>query len=106
MVARERDLWLGDFSLVLSKDHFRSVRRDPQYEVFSESKPLAFLWLVLVAAAGGALGGTLVSGALSAIHVGTCHQGPHSAPLTNVPPSAPPAAATTPAKERPAASTR
>ena len=64
MAARERDVWLGDFSLVLSRDHFRSVRRDPQYEVFSGSKPLAFLWLVVVAAAGGAFGGTLVSGAL------------------------------------------
>jgi tetratricopeptide (TPR) repeat protein len=64
MAARERDVWLGDFSLVLSRDHLRSVRRDPQYEVFSGSKPLAFLWLVVVAAAGGALGGTLVSGAL------------------------------------------
>jgi tetratricopeptide (TPR) repeat protein len=64
MAPRERDVWLGDFSLVLSKDHFRSVRRDPQYEVFSGSKPLAFLWLVAAAAAGGALGGTLVSGAL------------------------------------------
>ena len=64
MAARERDVWLGDFSLVFSKDHFRSVRRDRQYEVFSGSKPLAFLWLVVAAAAGGALGGTLVSGAL------------------------------------------
>ena len=64
MAARERDGWLGDFSFVLSRDHFRSVRRDRQYEVFSGSKPLAFLWLVVVAAAGGALGGTLVSGAL------------------------------------------
>ena len=64
MAARERDVWLGDFSFVLSRDHFRSVRRDREYEVFSGSKPLAFLWLVVVAAAGGALGGTLVSGAL------------------------------------------
>lgn len=64
MAARERDTWLGDFSHVLSKDHFRSVRRDPEYEVFSGSKPLAFLWLVVATAAGGALGGTLVSGAL------------------------------------------
>ena len=31
----------------------------------------------------------------AAIHAGTCHQGPHSAPLTSVPPSAPPAAAAT-----------
>src|SRR5262245_33629011 len=64
MAARERDVWLGDFSLVLSKDHFRSIRRDPPYEVFSGSKLLAFFWLVVVAAAGGVLGGTLVSGAL------------------------------------------
>jgi hypothetical protein len=64
MAKRERDVWLDDFSLVLSRDHFRSVRRDPEYEVFSGSKPLAFLWLVVVAAGGGALGGTLVSGAL------------------------------------------
>jgi tetratricopeptide (TPR) repeat protein len=64
MAARERDVWLDDFSFVFSKDHFRSVRRDQQYEVFSGSKPLAFLWLVVAAAVGGALGGTLVSGAL------------------------------------------
>ena len=63
-MARARDGWLGDFSLVLSREHFRSVRRDQQYEVFSGSKPLAFLWLVVVASVGGALGGTLVSGAL------------------------------------------
>jgi hypothetical protein len=64
MAARERDGWLSDFSLVLSREHFRSVRRDPEYEVFSGSKPLALLWLVVVAAVSGALGGTLVSGAL------------------------------------------
>jgi tetratricopeptide (TPR) repeat protein len=64
MAARDGDVWLDDFSLVLSKPHFRSVRRDPEYEVFSGSKPLAFLWLVIAAVAGGALGGTLVSGAL------------------------------------------
>ena len=63
-MARERDGWLDDFSLVLSKEHFRSIRRDQQYEVFSGSKPLAFLWLVVAAATGGVLGGTLVSGAL------------------------------------------
>jgi hypothetical protein len=64
MAARAREVWLDDFSLVLSRDHLRSARRDPQYEVFSGSKPLAFLWLVVVAAAGGAFGGMLVSGAL------------------------------------------
>src|SRR5262245_12784681 len=64
MPARGRDLWLEDFSLVLSKDRLRSVRLDPGYEVFSGSKPLAVFWLVVVAAVGGALGGTLVSGAL------------------------------------------
>ena len=57
-------VWLGDFSFVLSKDNLASVRRGPDYEVFSGSKPLAVLWLAVVAAAGGALGGTLVSGAL------------------------------------------
>ncbi len=64
MAAREREDWLGDFSLVLSKDHLRSARRDPKFEVFSGSKLLAFLWLIAAATAGGALGGTLVSGAL------------------------------------------
>jgi hypothetical protein len=47
MAARERDVWLGDFSFVLSKDHFRSVRRDPQYEVFSGrscSRLSGWLW--------------------------------------------------------------
>jgi tetratricopeptide (TPR) repeat protein len=63
-MARERDTWLGDFSLVLAKNHLQSVRRDREYEVFSGSKPLAWLWLVVVTTAGGALGGTLVSGAL------------------------------------------
>jgi tetratricopeptide (TPR) repeat protein len=64
MAARVREGWLDDFSLVLSKEYFRSVRRSQQYEVFTASKPLAFLWLLVAAAAGGALGGTLVSGAL------------------------------------------
>jgi Tfp pilus assembly protein PilF len=63
-MARERDVWLGDFSLGLAKNHLQSIRRDREYEVFSGSKPLAWLWLVVLAAAGGALGGTLVSGAL------------------------------------------
>jgi hypothetical protein len=38
---------LGDlsiFSLVFSMHHFQSVRRDPQYEVFGGSKPLAVLY--------------------------------------------------------------
>ena len=64
MAARERDKWLGDFSFVLSRDHFRSVRRNPDYEVFTGSKPVSFLCLVMAAAWGGAFGGTLVSGAL------------------------------------------
>jgi tetratricopeptide (TPR) repeat protein len=64
MAARDGDGWLGDFSLVLTTDHLASVRHDPGYETFSGSKPLAVLWLAVVAAAGGALGGTLVSGAL------------------------------------------
>jgi len=64
MARTERDIWLNDFSFVISKDHFRSVRRDPEYEVFGGSKPWAFVFLVVVAAAAGVLGGTLVSGAL------------------------------------------
>ncbi len=64
MAARKHGGWLDDFSFVLSKDHFRSARLDREYEVFSGSKLLAFLWLVVAAAAGGAFGGTMVSGAL------------------------------------------
>ena len=37
--------------------------------------------------------GAIAVATSAAIHAGTCHHGPHSAPLTNVPPSAPPAAA-------------
>ena len=61
---RERDPWLEHFSLVLTQDALRSMRRDPKFEAFAGSKPLAVLWLVVVATIAGALGGTLVSGAL------------------------------------------
>jgi Tfp pilus assembly protein PilF len=64
MAAREYDTWLADFSFVLGKDHLRSIRRDQQYETFSGSKLLAYVWIVVAAATGGALGGTLVSGSL------------------------------------------
>jgi tetratricopeptide (TPR) repeat protein len=42
----------------------RLQRHDDKYEVFAGSKPLAWGWLALNAVLGGALGGTLVSGAL------------------------------------------
>src|SRR5688572_2235659 len=64
MAVDEREVWLGDFSLILSKNHVRSVRGGPDYEAFTGSKQLAFLWLTVAAVAGGALGGTMVSGAL------------------------------------------
>lgn len=61
---RDRDLWLDDFSLVLTPKAIRSHRSYPEYEVFAGSKPLAIIWLAITAAASGAFGGTLVSGAL------------------------------------------
>ena len=59
-----RDSWLYDFSLVLTRSAMRSFRRDPEFEVFAGSKTHAALWLAIVAAASGAFGGMLVSGAL------------------------------------------
>lgn len=61
---RDRNLWLEDFSLVLTPKAIRSHRSHPEYEVFAGSKTLAVLWLAIVAAASGAFGGTIVSGAL------------------------------------------
>jgi tetratricopeptide (TPR) repeat protein len=60
----ERYSWLEDFSYILTADEMRLLRRDPKYEVFAGSKPLAAAWLGVVAALGGALGGCLASGAL------------------------------------------
>jgi tetratricopeptide (TPR) repeat protein len=56
--------WLEDFSYVLTAEEMRSRRLNYAYEVFAGSKPLAWAWLVAVVVLGGALGGTLVSGAL------------------------------------------
>ena len=65
MAKRDReDGWLEDFSYVLDKDAMRIERGSDKYDVFIGSKPLAWLWLAAVATVGGALGGTLVSGAL------------------------------------------
>ncbi len=65
MAKRGRDDgWLEDFSYILDRDEMRRERSNDKYQVFAGSKPLAWLWLTLVAAIGGALGGTLVSGAL------------------------------------------
>ena len=58
------DRWLEDFGYVLTADEMRSKRQSYEFEVFAGSKPLAGSWLAVVAALGGALGGTLVSGAL------------------------------------------
>ena len=61
-MALER--WLEDFGYVLTADEMRRHRQDDKYDVFAGSKPLAWAWLSLVATLGGALGGTLASGAL------------------------------------------
>jgi tetratricopeptide (TPR) repeat protein len=60
----ERDRWLEDFGYVLTAEHMRRRRRDDTYEAFLAPRPLAWGWLVFIAALGGALGGTLGSGAL------------------------------------------
>ena len=64
MAKRERDGWLEDFSYVLTSSALRRIRRDPKYETFTGSKPLAAAWLILIAPFAGAFGGTLVSGTL------------------------------------------
>jgi tetratricopeptide (TPR) repeat protein len=60
----DHDSWIYDFSLVLTQRAMRSFRRDPEFDVFAGSKARAALWLAIVAAASGAFGGMLVSGAL------------------------------------------
>jgi Tfp pilus assembly protein PilF len=62
--ARSTDDWIETFGFVMTRDALRSERRRYQYEVFSGSKALAVPWLTVAASIGGALGGTLVSGAL------------------------------------------
>ncbi len=61
---RERYGWLEDLGYVLTADDMRRMRSDYAYEVFAGSKPLAWAWLTCIAALGGALGGTVASGAL------------------------------------------
>src|SRR5262245_42149229 len=58
------DDWLEDFSIVLTRDAMQVSRQDQKFEVFAGSKPLSILWLAVVSAVAGAVGGTLVSGAL------------------------------------------
>jgi tetratricopeptide (TPR) repeat protein len=60
----KREPWPEDFGYVLTADDMRLKRQDYASGVFAGSKPLAWTWLCAVAVLGGALGGTLVSGAL------------------------------------------
>lgn len=57
--ATRYDSWLEDFSIVLQPDAIRTLRRGPEFEVFTGSKVLAGLWIAAVAALAGALGGVL-----------------------------------------------
>ena len=57
--AQRTDSWLEDFSIVLRPDVIRSMRRRPEFEVFTGSKVLAGLWIAAVAALAGAIGGML-----------------------------------------------
>ena len=51
--------WLEDFSIVLQPDAIRSMRNNPEFDVFTGSKLLAGLWIAAVAALAGAVGGML-----------------------------------------------
>ncbi|HEX8666893.1 MAG TPA: tetratricopeptide repeat protein [Allosphingosinicella sp.] len=64
MAEKEGAGWLDDFSLVVTPDTVRGMRRDPGFEAFTGSKAAAFPWLVLVSVLAGALGGLAVSGIL------------------------------------------
>lgn len=57
---RSEDSWLEDFSILLRPDVIRSMRRKPDFDVFTGSKVLAGLWIAAVAALAGAVGGMLV----------------------------------------------
>jgi tetratricopeptide (TPR) repeat protein len=61
---RGREGWLEDFGYIMTTDEMRRMRQDYKYEVFAGSKRLAWVWLACIALLGGALGGTLASGAL------------------------------------------
>ena len=57
--------WLDDFTLVFTRDHLRRhAYSGAKDDVFTGSKPVAAVWAGLWAAAGGAMGGLLVSSAL------------------------------------------
>lgn len=58
--SKRGDSWLEDFSIVLRPDAIRSMRRNPEFDVFTGSKLLAGLWISAVAALAGAMGGMLV----------------------------------------------
>lgn len=64
MATRGRNSWLEDFSHILKRDSIRSLRRRPEYEVFTGPKWPLLPWLSLVATMSGAFGGTLVSASL------------------------------------------
>jgi Tfp pilus assembly protein PilF len=57
--SNREDSWLEDFSIVLRPDAIRSMRRKPEFDVFTGSKFLAGLWIAVVAALAGAVGGML-----------------------------------------------
>jgi tetratricopeptide (TPR) repeat protein len=61
---KERAGWLDDFSLVVTPDTIRRMRRDPDFEAFTGSKAAAFPWLVLLSVVAGGLGGLAISGSL------------------------------------------
>jgi len=54
--AFEREPWLDDFGYVLTAPEMRLQRNGDKFEVFAGSKPLAWGWLAVSAAVGGALG--------------------------------------------------
>jgi tetratricopeptide (TPR) repeat protein len=56
---RSEDSWLEDFSILLRPDAIRSMRRKPEFDVFTGSKVSAGLWIAAVAALAGAVGGML-----------------------------------------------
>ena len=59
--AKQGESWLEDFSIVLRPDAIRSMRQNPEFDVFTGSKLLAGLWISVIAALAGALGGMLAA---------------------------------------------
>ena len=56
---KQGESWLEDFSIVLRPDAIRSIRNNPEFDVFTGSKLLAGLWISAVAALAGAVSGML-----------------------------------------------